>query len=154
MEWRLAALYDYDPRDLETCAQVLMLRGVHPTVDEARKAILQVRDSPLSEKPTSRRRLRTWVRSVYVVMIFGGFLSAPSDERDKYAHWRLKAALGFLAAAAIWVTTWVFPVSFMIAMAWACESHARGLGHRTMSFYGGQPALSGGVSDEDGSRTK
>ena len=25
-------------------------------------------------------------------------------------------------------------------MAWACESHARALGHRTMSFYGGESA--------------
>jgi hypothetical protein len=26
-------------------------------------------------------------------------------------------------------------------MAWGCESHARALGHRTMTFYGGESAI-------------
>ena len=29
----------------------------------------------------------------------------------------------------------------MVAMAWGCESHARSLGHRTMTFYGGETAI-------------
>ena len=36
METRIAALYGNDPRELETCAQNLVLRGVHPTVDETK----------------------------------------------------------------------------------------------------------------------
>ena len=49
------------------------------------------------DKPTARRPLRTWVRSVYVLLIFGGFLSAPDRETPrKRAHWRLKAAVGFV----------------------------------------------------------
>jgi hypothetical protein len=32
MVLRTAALYGRDPRDLETTAEVLALRGVHPTV--------------------------------------------------------------------------------------------------------------------------
>ena len=35
MERRIAALYGCDPRDLETSAKILVLRGVHPTVDAA-----------------------------------------------------------------------------------------------------------------------
>ena len=42
---RTAALYDRDPRDLETTAEMLALRGVHPTVDAARAALLAVRDA-------------------------------------------------------------------------------------------------------------
>ena len=140
MERRIAALYGRDPRRLDTCAQILVLRGIHPTVNVARAELLKVRDAPLPEKPTARRPLRTWVRSIYVLLIFGGFLSASSDESKKSGHWRLKAALGVLIGGAIWVITWVLPVSFMIAMAWGCESHARSLGSRTLSFYGGESA--------------
>jgi hypothetical protein len=159
MERRMAALYGHDPRELETSAKVLVLRRVHPSVDAARAALLEVRDTPLPQKPTRRRPLRVWVRSIYTLLIFGGFLSAPSDERDKDAHWRLKATLGLVIAGAIWVITWVLPVSFMIAMAWACESHARSLGHRTMTFYGGESAIAeaasaAGDSGKDRGRTR
>jgi hypothetical protein len=134
---RTSALYDRDPSDLRTSAEVLALRGVHPSVDAAHAALLAVRDTPLPQKPTARRPLRTWVRSVYVLLIFGGFLSAPSDEREESSHPWLKATLGFVIGAAIWAITWVFPVSFMIAMAWGCESHARELGRRALIFYDG-----------------
>ncbi len=137
MVLRTAALYGRDPRELETSAEMLTLRGVHPTADAARAALEKVRDVPLPEKPVRRRSLRTWVRSVYVLLIFGGFLEAPSDESKEGAHPRLKAALGFLVFAAIWVTTWVLPVTFMVAMAWGCETHARQLGRRALLFYDG-----------------
>lgn len=137
MVLRTAALYGRDPRELETSAEALTLRGVHPNVDAARAALEKVRDVPVPEKPVKRRSLRTWVRSVYVLLIFGGFLSAPSDESKEGAHPRLKAFLGFLVFAAIWVTTWVLPVTFMVAMAWGCETHARELGRRALLFYDG-----------------
>jgi hypothetical protein len=137
MVLRTAALYGKDPRELETSAEVLALRGVHPTVDEARAALETVRDVPLPEKPSERRPLRTWVHSIYVLLIFGGFLSAPSDVRDESSHPWLKATFGFLIGATIWVTTWVLPLTFMIAMAWGCETHARELGRRALLFYDG-----------------
>ncbi len=47
----------------------------------------------------------------------------------------------------------------MIAMAWGCETHARSLGHRTMSHYGGEAARAeaasaAGGEGEDGGRTR
>jgi len=137
MVLRTAALYDRDPCALETSAEVLVLRGVHPTVDAARAALEQVRDVPLPEKPVKRRSVRTWVRSVNVLLIFGGFMSAPSDQREEAAHPWLKASLGFLIGAGIWVTTWVLPATFMVAMAWGCETHARQLGRRALLYYDG-----------------
>jgi hypothetical protein len=137
MVLRTAALYGRDPRELETTAEVLALRGVHPTVDAARAALERVRDVPVPEKPDKRRSLRTWVRSVNLLLIFGGFSSAPSDVRDETAHAWLKASIGFLIGAAIWLTTWVLPVTFMVAMAWGCETHARQLGRRALLFYDG-----------------
>jgi hypothetical protein len=77
MVLRTAALYDRDSRELEAAAEMLALRGVHPTVDEARSALVPVRDTPMPEKPAARRPWRTWVRSIYVLLIYGGFLSAP-----------------------------------------------------------------------------
>jgi len=157
MERRLAALYGHDPRDMEVSANVLVLRGVHPTTEEATAALAAVRDAPLPEKPAERRSMRVWVRSIYTVLIFGGFLGAPTSEEEKVAHWRLKATLGLLVGAAIWAVTWVLPVSFMIAMAWGCESHARSLGHRTMTFYGGENAIAeaaAGSGGEDRGRTR
>ena len=134
---RTAALYGHDPREPETTAEVLALRGVHPTVEAARAELEKVRDVPLPEKPDERRSLRTWVRSVYVLLIFGGFLDAPSDTRGESSHAWLKASVGFGIGAAVWVTTWVLPVTFMVAMAWGCESNARQLGRRALLFYDG-----------------
>ena len=129
MERRIAALYGHDPRDLETCAQILVLRGVHPTIEAARAALVKVRNTELPEKPTKRRPLRVWVRSIWTLLIFGGFVSAPSEtQRDKYAHWRLKATLGFYRRHADLGHHLGLAGRFMIAMAWACESHARSLG--------------------------
>ena len=160
MERRMAALYGRDPRDLETGARLLVLRGVHPTIDAARSALLKVQDTDLPEKPTKRRPLRVWVRSIWTLLIFGGFVSAGSeDAHNKYAHWRLRATLGFVGATLIWITTWVLPITFMIAMAWACESHARSLGRRSMRFYSGEStdidaAIAAAAEKDDKGRTK
>ena len=158
MERRLAALYDRDAGDLQTSAEVLVLRRVHPTVEAAQAALRKVIDDGSPEKPTERRPLRVWVRSIYTMLVFGGFVTpSEDDQRDKYAHWRLRAAVGALIGAAIWVTTWVLPVTFMIAMAWSCESHARSLGRRSLRFYGGQAACdeaTAGSPDEERGRTK
>ena len=139
MVLRTAALYDRDPRQLEAAAEMLALRGVHPTVDEARAALLPVRDAPLPEKPAGRRPWRTWVRSIYVLLIYGGFLSAPSDKSNEGAHPWVKTAIGGLFGLAVWVITWVFPLSFMIALGWGCDSNARSLGRRALIFYDSEP---------------
>ena len=151
---RTAALYGRDPRELSTSAEVLVLRGVHPTVDAAHSALEKVRDIPLPAKPAQRRSLRTWVHSVTVLLIFGGFLSAPSDVRKESAHPRLKASIGILIGAAIWVTTWVLPATFMVVMAWGCETNARQLGRRALLFYDGdadsaQAAIAAAKQRED-----
>ena len=154
MVLRTAALYGRDPRELDTSAETLVLRGVHPTVEVAREALENVRDVPLPDKPTKRRSLRTWVRSINILLIFGGFLSAPSDEREESAHPWLKATFGIVIGLAIWVTTWVLPATFMIAMAWGCETHARQLGRRALLFYDGdadsaQAAIAAAKAEKD-----
>jgi hypothetical protein len=137
MLMRTAALYGHDPGELEASAVALTLRGVHPNVDAARSALLAVQKGPMPEKPSSRRRLRVWVRSIYELLIFGGFLSAPSDKRKEGSHPKLKTGLGAVIGATVWALTWIFPVSFMIAMAWGCGSNARQLGRAAIAFYDG-----------------
>ena len=136
---RTAALYDRDPRTLEATAEILALRGVHPTIDAARSALLEVQAVPVPEKPTKRRPLRTWVRAGYVILILGGFLSGSSGEKKQASHPKLKSAFAFLVAFTIWVITWVLPVTFMLAMAWGCDSNARALGRRALLFVESDP---------------
>jgi len=137
MALRTAALYGRDPADPRTTAEMLALRGVHPTPEQAAAALDAVRDAPPPPKPTARRPLRVWVRAIKALLIFGGFLDPPEKEERDVAHPKLKAAFGIAIGTAIWVTTWVLPLSFMVAMAWACESHTRQLGRRVLLYYDG-----------------
>src|SRR3954447_4301538 len=143
MGLRIAALYGHDPAELRTAAEMLALRGVHPTADEAAEALTASRAAPPPEKPAARRPLRAWIDSVHRLLIFGGFLSAPAEEPagdEPPKGGRLRALAGLAVAGAIWLTTWVLPVTFMIAMAWACESHTRQLGRRALLLYDGDAA--------------
>ena len=47
----------------------------------------------------------------------------------------MKTTIGALFGLTVWVITWVFPLSFMIAMAWGCDASARDLGRRALIFY-------------------
>ena len=138
MGLRTAALYGRDPSDPRTTAEMLALRGVHPTPEQAAVALDEVRAAPPPPKPTSRRPLRLWVRSIKALLIFGGFLDPPTEDKIEVAHPKLKAAAGIGIGVALWLITWVLPLTFMIAMAWACESHTRQLGRRILLFYDGQ----------------
>jgi hypothetical protein len=141
MTMRIAALYGRDLRSLGTAAEMLALRGVHPDPQSAEAALATVQQTPVPERPAARRSLRTWVHSVYLVLVFGGFIS-PSAATPPTQGWldRLRSVASVLIGAAVWVMTWVFPVTFMVLMAWGCETHARQLGRRALAFYDGEAA--------------
>lgn len=136
---RTAALFGHDPTELRTAASGLVLRGVHPTVESAEASLRTVRAVPMPEKPTQRRSLRTWIHSIHLILIFGGFLSTPSGKPRKtgLAYW-LPTTLTLVIAAAVWALTWILPLTFMLAMAWGCESQTRALGRRALAFYAGE----------------
>jgi len=138
MTLRTAALYDRDPRSLQTAAEGLALRGVHPSVESAEAALNKVRDQQTPDRPEQRRSLRTWIHSVYLLLVFGGFLSPSSAKPTGGALERVKTVFSILLGIGIWVTTWVLPVTFMIMMAWGCETHTRQLGRRALVFYDGE----------------
>ena len=139
MALRTAALFGHDPTELRTAASTLALRGVHPTVKSAEASLRKVSAVPIPEKPAHRRSLRTWIHSVYVLLIFGGFVQASDGKPKKtgLAYW-VPTTLMLIGTAAVWVITWIFPLTFMIAMAWACESQTRALGRSAIAFYGGE----------------
>src|SRR5205085_2916801 len=105
------------------------------------EALAGVRETPMPDRPAERRSLRTWIHSVYQVLVFGGFLSPSAAEPPK-RRWldRLRSAASLALGGAIWVMTWVLPLTFMILMAWGCETHARQLGRRALVFYDGEAA--------------
>jgi hypothetical protein len=138
MGLRTAALFGRDPASLHTAAELLMLRGVHPTVEAAEEALRSVEAKPAHV--AKRRPLRSWYQAVRMLLVFGGFLTAPDyDAPHAIVYWLKLALTGFIAFV-IWVITWVFPLSFMLAMAWGCETHSRELGLSTLALYGGESA--------------
>ena len=140
MTLRTAALYDRDPRSMQTAAEMLALRGVHPDVDTATTALTAVSDQRIPDRPAHRRSLRTWVHSAYLLLVLGGFLSPSQAKTETGARARIKSILSVTIASAIWVTTWVVPFTFMIMMAWGCETHTRQLGRRALVFYDSEEA--------------
>ena len=147
MVLRTAALHGRDPASAETSAEVLVLRGVHADVTTA-AAALDAASTPLPERPDARRPARTWVRSVHVLLIFGGFLGPPDPSAGERAHPRLRTAIALTAGAVVWAITWIFPVTFMLLMAWSCEAHTRELGRDAQRHYSGAPA----GADDDAAR--
>lgn len=150
MTLRTAALYGHDPRSLQTEAEALALRGVHPSVEAAEAELRSVRDKTMPDRPAHRRSLRTWVHSAYLLLIFGGFMS-PSPEKPKGgALDRVRAVFSVVMGIGIWLTTWVLPVTFMMVMAWGCETHTRELGRRALLFYAGdEESVAGAIAEAD-----
>ena len=138
MTLRIAALYGRESGELRTSAEGLALRGVHPDVEAAEAALSSVREKATPDRPEHRRSWRTWVHSVYLLLIFGGFMSPSVAKEDTGRRGKVRAVFGVLLGVGIWATTWVLPLTFMIVMAWGCETHARQLGRRTLLYYDGE----------------
>ena len=63
---------------------------------------------------------------------------------------RVRAVFSVLLGIGIWVTTWVLPATFMILMAWGCETHTRQLGRRALVFYDGEEeSVNAAIADAD-----
>lgn len=144
MNLRLAALYGRDPGILQTAAELLSLRGVYPTVEDAEAGLLAVEDTGMPPKPEHRRPLRLWIESGRRMLVFGGFIGPPGGEPHSGWHVRLRDAAGIAAFLVLWAITWIFPVTFMIMMAWGCETHSRQLFQRTRAFYASEEPPAGG----------
>lgn len=140
MTLRLAALYGHDPGILQTAAELLSLRGVYPDVDAAEAGLLAVESMGMPAKPEHRRPLRLWIECGRRLLVFGGFIGPPSGESRHGLRSYLRDGIGALIFVAMWAITWILPVTFMIMMAWGCETHSRQLFQRVRAFYATEEA--------------
>jgi hypothetical protein len=138
MVLRTAALFGHVPTTEKAAAEMLALRGIHPSVEAAQAAVVRVATAPLPPRPSERRALRVWVQSIRMILVFGGFLGRPDPAARARPHYRLRLVAGLLAGAAAWVVTSLLPLTFMVVMAWSCEHDARELGRRAQAYYGGE----------------
>ena len=141
MNLRLAALYGRDPGILQTAAELLSLRGVYP--DDARSRGGAARRSRTRASRPSRStagRCDCGSSRGRRMLVFGGFIGPPSGEPHHGWQARARDAVGAVMFLAMWAITWIFPVTFMIMMAWGCETHSRQLFQRTRAFYATEPA--------------
>ena len=129
MTLRIAAISGRDPRAPEVAAELLALRGVHATPDIAAASLRELES--VDQRPLrSRRPLVTWVELGRRVLVVAGFI-AGGDSRPPW--W--KRTLMWILAGAIWVFTWIFPVSFMALMSLSCEGSTRSLADMAIEFY-------------------
>jgi hypothetical protein len=136
MTLRIAALYDRDLDPTTMAAEILWLRGVHPTIAEAHAAVTELEDRP-------DRRFSGGVKEVYDVvrrfLVLLGLLGEPKPGDDRIPKWRRYLLLGvvFAFGAATWILTWFFPVTLMILIAYSCDGSTRRLAARALEHSGG-----------------
>jgi hypothetical protein len=129
---RIAALQGRDTSAPAITAELLALRGIHPSV-EAASAALGALDDEAPRARGWRARIVAWVEIVRRILILAAFVSpaSPDDERPRRARQLVFGALGVV----IWFGTYVFPVTFMLVMAWGCDRSSRELGAVALDYY-------------------
>lgn len=130
MSMRIAALNGRDTTDPSIVEELLVLRGVYPDTDAAADAIAHLDER--HDSGQGRERVAIWYQLVRRILVLAGFLApADAEQSPSKARW----VLGGAVAGGIWLFTCVFPVSFMIVMAWACESSTRKLAADVVDKY-------------------
>ena len=137
MGLRIAALYEHDPGTLQTAAEMLALRGVHPTSGTAEAALLAVRAQP----PVIARRRCSDLGPLHPHGARLRRLPGRAHE-GRAALGRTRWALGGGRADRLHDLGHHLGRAdqFMIAMAWGCESHCAPAGLRTLALYDGEAA--------------
>jgi hypothetical protein len=151
MALRIAALNGNDPGDPKRAAELLVITGVYPSVDQAAAALkgLSIKEPEREKGPRSRTPVRrfiravggldAWVELVKQVLTLAGFLESSPD---KVKPSRARQILDTVISIAVWVLTWIIPVLFMLLMAWDCEKRTREVFDRALATYG-EPGAEG-----------
>jgi hypothetical protein len=134
MMLRIAALYGHDPGGPHVAAEMLTLRGVYPSVPDAQKALDHIGEKRTDE--SRRDRLQAWYFMVRRILVLAAFTSA--SDPDEHPG-KARQALSLVAFALIWIVTCILPVTFMVLMAWSCDTSTRHVGAMTLEYYSGEP---------------
>ncbi len=135
MKLRLAALYGRDPGILQDRGRVAVAtRGLSRRRCRRGRAH-RGRGHGHAGQAGERRPLRLWIECGRRMLVFGGFIGPPSGESHRGVRAWLRDAVGLVIFIGMWAVTWIFPVTFMIMMAWGCETHSRQLFQRTRAYY-------------------
>lgn len=119
---RTAALTGRDPAGIDTAAELLVVRGVHPDQDTALRELKAARDGERAAAPSGFvNRARALYSLALRVLMFAAFINPPNGKR---AGW-IRKTVSFSFAAALWIFTMIFPLAFMALMAWSCETATR-----------------------------
>jgi hypothetical protein len=129
MVLRIAALHGHDPAGMRAAAELLVLRGVHPTLQSAEAAVGRHLAGERSRLP----RRRALIDLVRALLVLGGFMEARELSKTRG---RLKSAAMMLLGAVIWAITWIAPFTFILLMSWSCRTATMKLASRALSYYG------------------
>jgi hypothetical protein len=135
MALRIAALHGRDTSDPEIAAELLWLRGAHADIAVARAAIATAAAGP---RRKVKRGFWGWVVLGRRLLILAGFLPPPDPSKPESPAWR--RYMGLAAGGFLYAITWIFPVSFMLVMAFSSVNSTRALAARADAYYGGGTA--------------
>jgi len=133
MALRIAALNHRDPQDPAMAAELLWLRGVHTSIEEAQAAVDAARLAS-SQRQRTHLGLSGWYGLGRRFLVLAGFLTPKEADAAKPPHWR--QVLSLVVGVAIWALTWIVPVTFMLLMAYSCVTSTKILANRALSYYG------------------
>jgi len=129
---RTAALSGRDPAAIDTAAELLVVRGVHPDVATAMRELDAARAGERLAAPSGLAgRTKAGYRLVVQVLMFSAFI----NPREGEAPSKLRRVIGFSFAAALWIFTVIVPLAFMALMAWSCESATKRMSELTASAW-------------------
>src|SRR3954447_15450463 len=144
MVMRIAALTGHDPRERRFAAELLCLRGLYRTPEDALVVLSKLDDGSTEPLHGVRARFAAWYQLVYRVLILAGLFSARDPDQPR-AY--VRTALIWTVGAVVWVITWILPLTFMMLMSYSCESDSRRLGVLAIEHYD-VPAPRGDVPRE------
>jgi hypothetical protein len=142
MALTIAALHGRDTRNPAVAAELLWLRGAQPDLKGAQSALDAVAHGSRT-KPAGkgRARLRAWYALGKRFLVMAGFIDAPNPDAGKPSLLRQAGSVAMIGV--VWMVTCVFPVTFMLLMAYSCANSTNTLARRALSYYGGGPEATG-----------
>lgn len=139
MVFALAAVAGRNPNDERRAAELLVLLGAYPSVDDATAALAALPRNP-GQRDHKRLPAGTrWgmvKRMAYLLEIFG-----PADESRS----RLRATLGWLGIGALFVVGLVLPLVWVPYMAYSSRRSTLRMARRARSFYSESRASEAGI---------